>query len=116
MLNRCIRKATELDSKKQRIFSIITDNHNRILATGTNSFTRSHPLQAYYCELATKEQHKIFLHSELAALIKLKGRKADKIFIARVNKKNEPVPSLPCPICKMAILDADQDATRSFGE
>lgn len=106
MLNRCIKLASKLENKKQRIFSIITDNHNRILATGTNSYSKSNPLQAYYCELATKERHKIYLHSELAALVKLKGRKADKIFIARVNRKNEAVPSQPCPICRMAIRDA----------
>lgn len=105
MLNRCIRLASKLENKKQRIFSIITDNHNRILASGTNSYTKSHSLQAYYCEL-TNQPHKIFIHAELQALVRLKGRKASKIFIARVNKKNEAVPSQPCPICKMAILDA----------
>lgn len=105
MLNRCIRKATELEPKKQRIFSIITDNHNRILSTGTNSFSKSHVLQAYYCELAN-QPHKIFIHSELQALVRLKGRKAKTIYIARVNKKNEPVPSKPCPICSLAIKDA----------
>lgn len=106
MLNRCIKLASKLENKKQRVFAIITDNHNRILARGGNSYTKSNPLQAYYCELATKEQHKIYVHAELAALVKLKGKKGSKIFIARVNRKNEPVPSLPCPICKMAILDA----------
>lgn len=105
MLNRCIRKASQLEPKKQRIYSIITDSHGRILATGTNSYTKSHSLQAYYCELA-HQPHKIYIHAELSALVKLKGRKGSKIYIARVNKKNEPVPSLPCPICKMAILDA----------
>ena len=106
MLNRCIKKASELEPKKQRIYSIITDSHGRILATGTNSFSKSHPLQSYYCEMATKEQHKIFIHSELQALVRLKGRKADAIYIARVNRNNEPLPSQPCPICKMAIADA----------
>jgi len=106
MLNRCIRKATQLEAKKQRIYSIITDRHGRILATGTNSFSKSHPLQSYYCELATKEQHKIYIHSELQALVRLKGRKADTIYIARVNKKNEPIPGQPCPICRLAIHDA----------
>jgi deoxycytidylate deaminase len=105
MLNRCIKKATQLEPKRQRIFSIITDKHNRILATGTNSFTKSHSLQAYYCELAN-QPHKIFIHSELQALVRLKGRKGKTIYIARVNKKNEPVPSLPCPICKLALRDA----------
>jgi len=97
--------ASKLENKKQRVFAIITDNHNRILARGGNSYTKSNPLQAYYCELSN-QPHKIYIHAELQALVRLKGRKADKIFVARVNKKNEPLPSQPCPICKLAILDA----------
>jgi deoxycytidylate deaminase len=106
MLNRCIKLASKLENKKQRVFAIIVDNHNRVLATGENDYHKSHPLQAYYCELATKERHKIFLHAELQALVRLKGRKADAIYIARVNRKNEAVASQPCPICSMAIRDA----------
>ena len=106
MLNRCIKLASKLENKKQRIYAIIVDKKGRILSSGTNSYTKSHPLQAYYCELATKEQHKIYFHAELQALVNLKGRKADKIFVARVAKNGTPLPSSPCPICKMAILDA----------
>lgn len=106
MLNRCIRLASKLENKKQRIYAIITDKHNRILAKGGNSYIKSNPLQAYYCELATKERHKIFVHAELQALVRLKGRKAHTIYIARVNRKNEAVASTPCPICRLAIHDA----------
>jgi len=105
MLNRCIKLASKLENKKQRIYAIITDNHNRILASGTNSYTKSHCLQAYYCELAN-QPHKIYIHAELQALVRLKGRKATKIYVARVSKAGLPLPALPCPICKMAILDA----------
>jgi deoxycytidylate deaminase len=106
MLNKCIKRAIQLESKKQRIYAIITDKKERILSFGTNSYSKSNPLQAYYCELATKERHKIFIHAELEALVRLKGRKAEKIFVARVNKKNEPVACTPCPICAMALQDA----------
>jgi len=106
MLNRCIKKAYQLENKKQRVFAIITDSHNRILASGSNSYSKSNPLQAYYAELVTKERHKIYVHAELQALVRLKGRKADKIFVARVSKNGTPLPSSPCPICKLALHDA----------
>lgn len=106
MLEKCIKKASQLENKKQRIFAIITDKKGRILASGGNSYTKSNPLQAYYAELVTKERHKIYVHAELQALVNLRGRKADTIYIARVNKKNEPLPSRPCPICSLAICDA----------
>lgn len=106
MLNRCIKKATQLEHKKQRIYAIITDKKGKILSSGTNSYSKSNPLQAYYCELATKEKYKIYIHAELEALVRLKGRKAEKIFVARVNRKNEPRPCHPCPICSMALRDA----------
>lgn len=106
MLNRCIKLASKLENKKQRIYAIIVDKKGRILASGTNSYTKSHPLQAYYCELATKEQNKIFVHAELQALVHLKGQQADKIFVARVSKNGTPLPSSPCPICRLAIRDA----------
>lgn len=106
MLNRCIKLASKLENKKQRVFAIITDKKGRILASGGNSYTKSNPLQAYYAELVTKERHKIFVHAELQALVHLKGRKADKIFVARVAKNGTPLPSSPCPICSLAIMDA----------
>jgi deoxycytidylate deaminase len=105
-LNKAITLATKLPHQKQRIYAIIVDKKNRILASGKNSYSKSHPLQAYYCELATKENHKIFVHAELQALVHLKGQVADKIFVARVSKNGTPLPSSPCPICRLAIRDA----------
>ena len=63
MLNKAINIAKQLKNKKQNICAIITDRRGNILSIGTNSYTKSHPLQAYYCELATKENHKIFVHA-----------------------------------------------------
>jgi deoxycytidylate deaminase len=107
VLNKCIQLASKLQNQKQRVYSIIVDKRGRVLSSGSNHFTKSHPRQAYYCELATHEQHKIYLHAELSALVNLKDYdKAETIYVARVNKKGQPLPSHPCPICQMAIKDA----------
>jgi deoxycytidylate deaminase len=107
MLNEAINRASLLQNQKQRICAIITDKRGRILSTGENSYSKSHPLQAYYCELARQDNHKIYIHAELQALVNLKGnKKADKIYLARISKTKEPLPCTPCPICRLAIADA----------
>jgi deoxycytidylate deaminase len=104
MLNRCITLASKLNHKKERVASIICDKKGRIISKGVNSFSKSHPTQAYYAEKVGMV-HRIFLHSEISALVNCKEQ-GHTIFVARVNRKGEPLPSSPCPICKMAILDA----------
>jgi deoxycytidylate deaminase len=105
MLNEAITIASKLANKKQRICAIITDKRGRIVSTGCNSYTKSHPRMAYYCEV-TKQQHKIFLHAELDAIIKTKRKIPNTIYIARVDKQGIPLPCQPCEICKLAIQDA----------
>lgn len=104
MLDQAIKIASQLQNRKQRICSIITDRKGRILGIGTNSYTKTHPRQAFY---ATKcnDFHKIFLHSEIDALVNCK-QKPETIYIARVNHKGEPLRVSPCPICQLAINDA----------
>ena len=104
MLNRCIKLASKLENKKQRIYSIITDRKGRILASGSNSYTRSHPRMAYY-SAKFNDFNKIYLHSEISSLIKL-TRQGHSIYVARVDKKGNPLPCSPCRICALALKDA----------
>lgn len=104
MLNRCIDLASQLQNRKQRIASIITDKKGRILSFGVNSYTKSHPRQAYYAEKCG-QTHKVFLHSEISAIVNCKGQ-GYAIYTARVNRKNEAIASAPCPICRLALSDA----------
>ena len=104
MLNRCIKLASKLENKKQRVFAIITDNHNRILARGGNSYTRSHPRMAYY-SAKFNDFNKIYLHAEISSLVKL-NQQGHSIYVARVDKKGNPLPCKPCKICALALQDA----------
>jgi deoxycytidylate deaminase len=47
----------------------------------------------------------VYLHAEIAAIIKAKG-KGYKIKIERYSNKGKPLPSKPCPICELAIKEA----------
>jgi len=104
MLNKAIKKASQLENKKQRVFAIITDKKGHILASGGNSYTRTHPRMAYY-SAKFNDFNKIYLHAEIASIVAC-NKKPYAIYIARVDKKGNSLPCNPCPICKLAILDA----------
>lgn len=104
ILNKAIELASQLQNKKQRLCAIVTDKKGRILNIGFNSYNKTSTTQAYYAEKVGLSR-KIFLHAEIASLTNVQG-KPTTIYIARINRKNEPVPASPCPICQMAIADA----------
>lgn len=105
ILQKAIEIASLRKEEKMRFCSIITDKRNFILAIGFNSYTKTHPKQKFYSNKTGCEQ-KIFLHSEIDALIKLPyGSKPYSIYIARVNNKNKPVLAKPCKICEKALKD-----------
>jgi deoxycytidylate deaminase len=104
MLNRCIDLASQLQNRKQRIASIITDKKGRILSFGVNSYTKSHPKMAHYSS-KFNDFNKIYLHSEMDSLVRL-SRQGHSIYVARVDKKGNPLPCKPCRICALALKDA----------
>ena len=103
MLNRCIELASQLQNRKQKVASIITDNKGRILSFGVNSYTKSHPKMAWYAS-KFNDFNKIYLHAEIASIIAC-DKKPHTIYIARINRKGEAVPAQPCKICRYAIND-----------
>lgn len=90
---------------KQKIKATIYDRKNKILSVGVNSYTKTHPLQAHHATLCGK-QHKIFLHAEIAALVKCKNKKPYRIVIERYNKNGKPMMAKPCEVCQSAIEKA----------
>lgn len=72
---------------------------------GKNSYVKTHRIQAEYAEKAGLE-HKIYLHAEIDAIIKLKHSdldRAHRIFIFRHHSDGTPAKAKPCPICLYAI-------------
>ncbi len=104
MLNRCIELASQLQNRKQRVASIITDKKGRILSFGVNSYTKSHPKMAWYAS-KFNDFNKIYLHAEIASIIAC-DKKPHTIYIARISKSGRISPALPCRICREAIRDA----------
>lgn len=78
------------------------DRRGRIIATAYNSFSQTHPYQA---ALAKKvgQPARIYLHSEIACIIKSRGRKIYKLVVERYDANGNPKNACPCKICQMAI-------------
>jgi tRNA(Arg) A34 adenosine deaminase TadA len=92
---------TAKSSPSRRKVGAVLLKKSKVVATAVNLEQKSHPLQA---RLAKKVGlcEKIYLHAEIAALIKSK-EDADTIVVARVNTRNKLRMAKPCPICTLAL-------------
>lgn len=87
----------------QNIIATIYDKRGRVLSIGKNSYRKTHPFQSKMAIKVGKPEL-IYLHAEIAALIKLKDwTKAYKIKIERYGKDGQPLLAKPCIICQEAI-------------
>ena len=94
-------KPTMINSRKTT--AIIYDKRGIVLAIANNSYTKSHPYQANLA-IKCKMPDKIYLHAEIAAIIKCKDlSKAHRIDIFRFDYDNNLILSKPCKICQSAI-------------
>ena len=101
-LQLAIETAKSSPSKK-RVGAVLLKK-NKVIATAVNLERKSHPLQAKFAKRVGLWQ-KIYLHSEIAALIKAR-EDADTIVVARVNPQNKMRNAKPCKICALALEEA----------
>ena len=94
-------------SSKQKIVAKIYDKRGRLLATGHNSYTKTHPKQAHFARLAGIER-KTYLHAEIAAIIRASRtfNRPYRIHVSRQNSKGEFRLARPCMVCQLAIREA----------
>ncbi len=93
---------------KHDVVATVYDKRGKVLACCHNSYTKTHPIQAHYAKMAGgRFVEKIYLHAEIAAIIKAKGEgDAYKIKIERYSKDGSPRNAKPCPVCELAIKEA----------
>lgn len=95
---------TAKSSPSKRKVGTVLLKKSKIIATAVNLETKSHPLQAKLAKRVGLAP-KIYLHSEIHALIKSR-EDADTIVVARVNNQNKLRNGKPCPICSLALEEA----------
>lgn len=107
LLDYTIKKATDIPyvQGQRRVYSVITDKKGNILSEGQNSYTKTHPLQAFYANKVDLPD-KVFLHAEMSAMVKVRQGDPYKIYVARVDADGNPMVAAPCPICYTAIQES----------
>lgn len=88
-----------------KFFEIIAhacDKRGRIIAVGKNNYKKTHPLQKHFADIV-KDPHKHFLHAEIDALIKCKGKVPHSLHVYRYSSEGKMVLAKPCIICQAAI-------------
>jgi len=98
-------KSMEYTQTQRRIYAVVTDKKGNIISEGYNSYTKTHPKQAYYANMVDLPE-KVFLHAEISALVKVRQGKPHKIYIARVDANDNTMLAAPCPICQEAIRES----------
>jgi tRNA(Arg) A34 adenosine deaminase TadA len=84
------------------IIAFCSDERGMLLSTASNSYVKTHPLQKYFAEKVGHPE-KIYLHAEIAAILKCKDKKIHTIKIFRYGADGATMMAKPCPICMEAI-------------
>jgi len=89
--------------QRQAVSAFIYDRRGRLLSSGTNSYVKSHTVQARAANKVGRPSC-IYLHAEIAALVKIKDwSKAYKLVVMRYLKDGTPANAAPCSICQEAF-------------
>ena len=92
----------EMATKRYHILAKCYDKRGRLLAAAFNSYTKTHTLQAYFAR-KVGHHHCEFLHAEIHAILKCKGKQIYRITTERYDASGLPANASPCPICLEAI-------------
>lgn len=95
----CIEMAMQ-NQHQYKFCCVALNKKGNIIGMSYQREDKTHPIQYYYAK-QTQQPYKIFLHAEIATLIKSKDPYV--LFVARVDKDGNLVTSKPCPICQLAI-------------
>ncbi len=89
--------------KRYAIAARAFDSKGRLLSQGDNSYSKSNTYQKKMSILAGMSEERIYLHAEVSAIIRAKGRKIDTLKVERFDTDGNPKLSFPCLSCQMAI-------------
>jgi deoxycytidylate deaminase len=87
---------------KQTVSAFVYDKRGRLLASGQNSYVKTHPLMAKTAK-HVGEPHRIYLHAEVAALVKCDWSKAHRLLVTRYGSEGRPLLAKPCKVCHHLI-------------
>ena len=89
--------------KRYKITATCYDKRGRVISTGVNLYTKSHPLYKHFAVLAGESEEKIWQHAEFSACIAAGKKEIHSIFVERYHKDGEPANAEPCKTCKVML-------------
>lgn len=92
-------------SRKVSILTTAYDKKGNIIAASTNDYERSHPWQKKLSLQCGLSEERIYLHSEVACLLKVRSmrKQAYTLKVERRGKLGELRLAFPCLSCQAAI-------------
>lgn len=91
-----------MSNHRYEITASCYDRKGNLLSIASNSYKKSHPLQSYFAKQVGKDPC-IYLHAEIAAILKAKKKQIQLIKICRIDMAGRLRLARPCPICVEAI-------------
>ena len=106
-LTKAEQASLQSDHYRFHIGCVIAQNR-RLIASGYNTLTKTHPLQHHYASLVGKPDA-IYLHAEMAAIVEAKSKGVDltgaSVYVFRRGLDGDVKMARPCRICLRALED-----------
>jgi len=84
------------------LVATVMDRKGKLLAVAQNSYKKTHPVQEHFARLSGNPE-RIYLHAEIAALLKCGTKTPHSISVVRIKKDGSTGLAKPCPACMLAI-------------
>lgn len=89
--------------RRYEIIATTFDKKGRVIASGVNSYSKTHPLMKYFSEIAGESEHKASIHAELNACLKSGDKEIDSILVQRFDLQGKPKLAKPCRTCQVML-------------
>lgn len=101
------KEVSKLSNHPRAKLGCVVVEHGRIISSGHNSFTKTHPLQKKLDKIRFDEDSTAKVHAEVAALLPLINSRIDlnkaSIYVYRAYKNGELACARPCAGCMSLI-------------
>ncbi|NJO92161.1 MAG: hypothetical protein HC831_26735 [Chloroflexia bacterium] len=88
--------------QKHKIVAKCLDSKGRVISVATNSYKKTHPIQAHFAKMVGHPE-RIYLHAEIRAILRAGDKQIHTIEVSRINSQGNLALAKPCPVCMAAI-------------
>lgn len=88
---------------RYKIVATCFDRKGKVLGTGVNDYSKSHPLQKQFAIIAGESDQKIYKHAEFSAVLSSGNKEIHSILVQRFHKDGTMAVAAPCPTCQAML-------------